>query len=147
MSGVKLSQVTLQFFDRLSEWTSWSWSWVKPLGHGNEIWMLVSGHYHKLLKVNDDLIWFEKFTCLRFSYTLRYILLLLLLQSRKKAHWLLGIIALCKGSVHNYANYANELFQNVFLWNQFPIPISCVHYTALDISLRFSKYIFIILLC
>ena len=47
---------------------------------GNEIWMLVSGHYHKLLKVNDDLIWFEKFTCLRFSYTLRYILLLLLLQ-------------------------------------------------------------------
>ena len=30
--------------------------------------MLVSGHYHKLLKVNDDLIWFEKFMCLRFSY-------------------------------------------------------------------------------
>ena len=77
-------------------------------------WMLVSGHYQKLFKVNDDLIWFEKFECFRFSF-IEVHSGIAAFAGKKKTQWLLGIIALCKGPVHNSANYANELFQNVFV--------------------------------
>ena len=58
------------------------------------------------------MVW--KITCLKFSYIEVYSVIVAFAVKKKKAQGLLGIIALCKGSVHNYANYANELFQNVF---------------------------------
>ena len=56
-----------------------------------------------------------------FLYIEVYSVIVAFAVKKKKAQGLLGIIALCKGSVHNYANYANELFQNVFVK---PIPNS-----------------------
>ena len=85
------------------------------MGHGNAKMNVSIRSLSKTFQSKwwSDMVW-KIYMLIKFSYIEVYSGIVAF-AGKKKTQWLLGIIVLCKGPVHNYANYANELFQNVFV--------------------------------